>query len=329
MQQYDGGGGRAEEAVREFFRRLGYFSVRNIKALYHAEEITDIDIWAYGIGCPTHRARVIVDSKYKIKHAQVFERILWVEGLRRAIGLEHAIVATTDKREAAREFAARLNMRLIGPDLFDRLIEENAHTQRFTEEEFLKKVISKSDKLVGRFHERIESSKRLLLKLDYDSANLHLENLAYYAPESTRIQDRTTAVRLFYLSAAFLLITLDFVTRDAPFLEEQHVRDRIDEGIRFGSRGRNGTYAFLDKVGKKQRSEIMRAAESVRADILSDFFWRFAGNDWFLKTANDLEGAAFNKEFVPVANLPAPCQSVIGILLDYFQIDRDILFGLV
>ena len=162
-KQYDGGGGKAEEAVREFLRRQGYFSVRGIKVHHHREEVSDIDIWGYGMGCLSHRARVVVDSKYKVAHCKVFERILWIEGLRRATGLEHAIVATTDNREAAREFAGRMNIRVIGSGLFDRLIAENAQSQRFSLEEFLTAVIPASDKLVGQFRERFDSSKRLLL----------------------------------------------------------------------------------------------------------------------------------------------------------------------
>jgi hypothetical protein len=75
----DGGGGKAEESVRSFFLQIGYFVVRNIEFNFNAEEVTDLDLWAYGTGAPTHRARVVIDCKYKLKHAQVFERILWVE----------------------------------------------------------------------------------------------------------------------------------------------------------------------------------------------------------------------------------------------------------
>lgn len=329
MRQNNGGGSLAEEAVRAFFVQAGYFVVRNIKFRFNDEEVTDLNVWAYGTGSPTHRARVVVDCKYKVKHPQVFERILWVEGLRRAVGVEHAVIATTDNREAASTLASRLQIRIIGPEMLDRLIIQNAQTQRFSEEEFLDTVIPQEDKLIGRFKERIQNSKSRLLRLDFDSANLHLEDLSYYAQELTRLQDHTRAVRLFYLSAAFLLITLDFVLRDAPFLNEGRVRQRIEEGVRFGSRGRTGAYVVLDSVGKKKRSEVMRAAELVRADILADFFWRFAGTDWFLKTAQALEAPAYLNVFTPVGQLDATAQSVVGILLDFLQIDRRTLFDVV
>ena len=70
----------------------------------------------------------------------------------------------------------------------------------------------------------------------------------------------------------------------------------------------------------------MRAAESLRADILAEFFSRYAGSDWFLKAAINLEGAAFSKGFTPVPSLDSQCQSVIGVILDYLQIDRKVLF---
>lgn len=327
MIENNGGGGKAEEAVRAFFLQIGYLAVRNVKLLLNSEEITDLDLWAYGTGSPTHRARVVVDCKYKVKHAQAFERILWVEGLRRVVGVEHAVIATTDKREAASALASRMQIRIIGPEMLDRLIAQNANNQRFSEEQFLDAVVPQEDKLSGRFKERIQHSKSRLIRLDFDSANLHIEDLSYYAEESTRLQDRKTAVRLFYLSAAFLLITLDFVLRDAPFLDEQRVRQRIDEGIRFGSRGRAGTQAVLFTAGKKRRAEVMRTAELVRADVLADFFWRYAGTDWLIKTAQALEAAAYEKSFTPVGQLPTTAQSAVGILLDFLQTDRHVLFG--
>ncbi|MEW6183209.1 MAG: hypothetical protein AB1500_08540 [Bacillota bacterium] len=327
MAQNNNGGYKAEEAVRAFFLQIGYFPVRNIKFRFNSEEVTDLDLWAYGVGSPTHRSRVIVDCKYKIKHAQVFERILWVEGLRRAVGVEHAVVATTDRRKAASAFASRLQIRIIGSTMLDKLIAQNAQNERFSDEEFLNAVIPQEDKLVGRFKERIDASKSRLLRLDFDSVNLHIEDLLYYAQESTRLQDRTMVIRLFYLSLAFLLITLDFVLRDAVFLDEQSLRERIDEGIRFGSRGRANAFILFNVLGKKKKIELIRAVERVRADVLADFFCRFAREDWFLQTALAFEEAAYHKSFIPVGQLSASAQSVVGILLDFLQVDRHTIFG--
>ncbi|QDF05672.1 hypothetical protein BHS04_21060 [Myxococcus xanthus] len=72
----------------------------------------------------------------------------------------------------------------------------------------------------------------------------------------------------------------------------------------------------------------MRAAETVRADILGEFIVRHAGTNWFFQTALTLEAAAYHKRFTPIAQLPLAAQSVIGLLLDFHEIDRHILFGI-
>lgn len=326
MTQNDGGGARAEEAIRQFFLRLGYFVVRNVRYRYNNEEITDIDVWAYGKGSPTHRERVVIDCKYKLKQAHVFERILWVEGLKRSLGVEHAVVATTDKRETARMFASRFQVRLIGPEILDKLIGQITDRETLTTEEFIKAVVPIDDKLIGGLRERFDHSKSLLLRLDFDAVNQHVENLFHFVQESARLQDKTMAIRLSYLSAAFFLITLDFALRDGVFLSEQRLKNKIEEGIRYGTRGRIGANAFLDSVGKKKRLEAIRLAESIRADIPADFFSRYVGTDWFIETAVALERAAYNREFMPVAMLSSPAQSVLGVLLDFLQIDRHTLF---
>lgn len=327
MNLNDGGGGKAEEAVRSFFRRSGYFAVRGLKFRFDNEEVTDLDLWAYGPGSPTHRERVVVDCKYKAK-PQAFERVLWVEGLRRATSTEHAVVATTDGRETVRALAARMHIRLMGPEMLASLIMQNAQSQRLTEEEFLAAVLPTDDKLVGRIRERNELAKGLLLKPDFDAINAHLFDLKYYAEESTRVSDPHLLVRLFYLSASFLLVTFDFVLRDAEFLDSARIYRRIDEGLRFGTRGRAGADAFLKVLGAKRKAEVIRAAEMMRAEIPAEFFARYAGNfEWFYQAATALEDAAYRKQFVPVGELPTAAQGVIGVILDFHEIDRHVIFG--
>jgi hypothetical protein len=322
----DGGGGKAEEAVRSFFLRSGYFAARGIKFRIENEEVTDLDLWAYGVGSPTHRERVVVDCKYKSK-PQAFERVIWVEGMRRATWTEHAVVATTDGRESVRVLAARMQIRLIGPEMLTHLIAQNADSQRLSDEELSSIVLHKDDKLFGRIKERLESSKSLLLRLDFDSVNSHFADLRYYAEESTRVQQPSALIRLFYLSASFLLISLDFALREAAFVDSGRVRSRIEEGVRYGSRGRTGANALLSSLGSKKKTEVMRAAETVRADIPAEFFGRYAGTNWFHQTALVLEDAAYRKQFIPVGKLPPEAQSVIGVALDFLGIERNIVFS--
>lgn len=329
MSQHGDEGGAAEEAVRLFFRDHGYFAVRGIKFRYGNQDVTDVDLWAYNVGSSTHRERVVTDCKFKRERAQGFERVLWVEGLRYAVGAESAVLATTDRRDEVRALAVQMGMQVIGPDILEYYIQRNKDTERLSEEELLSLVLPNEDKLSGKLRERLENSKSALLQLDFDSINAHVEDLRYHVTETSRRSNPTTAARLFYLTSAYLLITLDYVLRDANFLTENRIKGRIDEGLRFGTRGRVGAMALLDAIGAKKKSEALRAAERMRADIPAEYFARYAGDAWYFKTAIALENAAYSRAFIPASELPIEAQGVIGVLLDFLQIQRSAIFNVI
>ena len=324
----DGDGGRAEEAVRLFLLSTGYFVVRGVKLTVENDTVTDVDLWAYGPGSPTHRERVLADCKYKRAHAQGFERLVWLEGLRKILGAEHSILATTDGRQTLRAMAARHGVRYLGPEQFDRLIAGVATSARFTEEELVGIVIPVDDKLLGRLRERMDRAKTSLLRLDWDSVNEHIEQLKAHVDDLARRRDRSASVRLIYLTAAYVLITLDYALRDAAFLDSAQVRSRIEDGLKYGTRGRVGVSVLLQSISisKGKRAETMRVADELRADIPSGFFQKHVGTDWIFKTAISLEAAAYNKQFVPTPKLGAEAQSALGVLLDFISVDRRVVF---
>ncbi|MFZ5479040.1 MAG: hypothetical protein ACOZNI_19875 [Myxococcota bacterium] len=328
MSDVQDAGGRAEEAIRAFMLRQGYFAARGVRLTFDRDEATDIDIWAYGPGSPTHRERVVVDSKWKVKHAHGFERLVWLEGLRRIALADHAILATTDSRESIRVAAARMNVRVIGPEMFDELVKRSPAAHRLSEEEFLATVVPPEDKLLGRIREVYQASKGRLLKMDWDSVNAHMEDVVHYVEDTARRPDPSASLRLIYMSVAFSLINLDFILRDAAFMDEKWVFQRIDEGFRFGSRGRNAVLSLFETVGKKKRAEALRAVEQVRADIPAEFFTRRATTPFLFDVARVLEQAAYAKSVVAVPELPTEAQSVIGVVLDFLGVDRRLIFGI-
>lgn len=319
-------GGAAEEAIRAFLLRLGYFAARGIKFRFDGDEATDIDIWAYSHGSPTHRERIVVDSKYKVKGTHGFERLVWLEGIRRFAYAEHAILATTDSRESLRSAASRMNIRFIGPEQFSELITANAISRRMSEEAFLAAVVPNEDKLIGRVRERFETAKSRLLRLDWDALNAHIEDVTKYVDDSTRSSDSSGAIRLICLTVAFILVTLDFNLREATFMQPSQVASRIEEGLRFGTRGRAGVMTLLDALGKKKKGEALRMAETVRADIPAEFFHRHAGTRWFFDVARTLDSAAYSVDFVGLTDLPPDAQSAVGVILDFLSIDRRVVF---
>jgi hypothetical protein len=322
----DGDGGRAEEAVRLFLLRAGYFVVRGIKLFFEREIVTDIDLWAYGVGSATHRERVVVDCKYKRERAQGFERLLCLEGMRRLANAEHSILATTDGRQTLRNLASRQQVRFFGSEKFDQFLAMLPDSRRLTEEEWLAIVIQAEDKLLDRVRERTEHAKSLMLRLDWDAANFHVEHVQGHVDDLAGRKDRSVSVRLIYLSTAFFLVTLDYALRDAAFIDAGQIRVRIEEGLRYGSRGREAAAVLLEQLGKRKRSEALRTAEKLRADIPAGFFQRHAGTDWLFRIALILDAAAYSKEFVPPPRLSADAQSALGILLDFLSVDRRLVF---
>lgn len=327
MAELDGGGGRAEEAVRLFLLRAGdYFVVRGVKVVSEEDVVTDIDIWAYAPGSLTHRERVVVDCKYKRAHTQGFERLVWLEGVRRITGAEHAILATTDARNTVRALATRHQVRLFGADMFDKWLAALPSSDRLTEEELLALVIPTDDKFVERTRERLDQSKTMMLRLDWDSANSHVEDIKKHAEDLTKRKVRSASVRLIYLSSAFFLIALDSILRDAAFLDSEKIRARIEEGMKYGTRGKTGFSALLNQFAKNKRPEALRLAEQIPADIPADFFHKHAGTGWLFKTALVLEAAAYSKSFIPTPKIGADAQSALGILLDFIRVDRRVVF---
>lgn len=320
----------AENAIRHFFTKAGYFAVTSIKLEIERSEITDVDIWAYGSGGLSNRFRLIADCKDKDKKAKGPERIFWLEGLKRYVSVEHAVIVTTDKRIMLDAIAERLNIRVIGPEMLNKIKNDySALTGRLGEDEFVDEVMPLEDKLTGNFRQMFERSKSKLLFLNFDSINQHLLDIHAYLSESTKIIDPRKAIRLFYMSAAFILITLDFLTRDAPFRNNTIVAKRIDDGIRYGAKGRVAFGQIIATMPPKKRAEMSQAVDAIRSDILAEYLSKYLGTSWPILTAIELDGAAHSRNFMPVKTLSADAQSVIGVLLDYLNCSRGMLFDIV
>jgi hypothetical protein len=107
-----GKGEIAEEALAEYFRAAGFFAVRGIPFRHEGADLTDLDVWLYERGAGVSRRRFIVDSKNK-KTPKVVERIFWTSGLRDALELDGAFVASTGPREETQKIARRVGVTLI------------------------------------------------------------------------------------------------------------------------------------------------------------------------------------------------------------------------
>jgi len=327
-------GSAAEEALRNYFLSIGYYVARGIKFTFHRFDVTDVDLWLYARNSPLSRERICVDIKNK-KTPQALERIFWAKGLQSVLGLDSCIVATTDSRPDVREFGLQHNVRVLDGKFLSRLTNSaRSHKERITEEDFLADLESGSlGRLSGDWRGRYEESKsRLLHSLNFDGCNAWLEDIGILLSE---IGAGVPRWRLLYAICAHLLIGIDFILREHVTSDHEQRRSVIDAGIRFGESGQ----AFTEKVSRMAASlvesvaaqpglartvqqEIDAQVSQVKAEILAEFFAK--NTSWFFDVALQLEAAAYAPLLVKPSAMPAMCQGVIGVLADFWGVDRKV-----
>lgn len=332
-------GGRTEELLREYFLASGFFAVRDVPVTHAGIDITDIDIWLYLRPSPVGRERVNVDAKYKAT-PKALERILWAKGLQTILGLERCIIATTDRRPAVKEYGLQHDVLVLDGVFISKLANrKNGLGQgRYSEEAFLDLLGSvRDDKLLGNWKGRLHSARaRLLTQLQFDGCNAWLEDVRYFVEQAATSGRREAACRLAYLLVAYLLIGLDFTLRTLAFEEVDVRRKALEEGFRYGSRGRGRTEDALGMaaqlviayapearaVGSRLRHDLMSELDKMPVSILSEFFSRSENAKELFSLARSLEARAYATTFIPPGALEAQEQAVLGVLLDFLGIDR-------
>ena len=327
-------GAAAEEALRNYFLSIGYYVVRGAKFTYNRFDVTDVDLWLYARNSPLSRERVCVDIKNK-KTPQALERIFWAKGLQTVLELDSCIVATTDIRSDVSEFGLKHNVKVLDGKFLSRLTKSpRSHMNRISEEEFLTEMdVGSLGRLGGDWRGRYEMSKsRLLHSLNFDGCNAWLEDINYLLSQTA---SGIETWRLLYASCSHLLITIDFILRELLTAPQEQRRQVIERGIRYGVSGQ----AFTENVGRMAAAlvesvtaqpglsemlqhELQAQAAKVKADILAEYFSKNAAGAGLFEIALAFEVAAFSTTVVTPSKLPTVCQSIIGILADFCEIDR-------
>jgi hypothetical protein len=333
-------GGKTEELLRQYFLASGFFAVRGVPVTHAGIDITDVDIWLYLRSSPVGRERVNVDAKYKAT-PKALERILWAKGLQAILGLERCIVATTDRRPAVKEYGIKHGVLVLDGVFISKLANRRngVNADRYSEEEFCDLLGAvRDDKLLGNWNGRLHSARaRLLNQMEFDGCNAWLEDIRYFVEQAATSGRREAACRLVYLLVAYLLIGLDFSLRTLAFEEVDVRRKALEEGFRYGSRGRGRTEDALGMAaqlviayapgsgragGSRIRNDLMSELDKLPVDILSEFFSRSENAKELFSLARSLEARAYATAFVPPGALEAQAQAVLGVLLDFLGIDR-------
>lgn len=320
--QGEGKGQVAEERLREYFLDAGYFVCRGVPVTFESDEVSDIDLWLYTRSSALHRARANVDIKVR-QRSKAFERVVWAKGLQGILGLDDAIVATTDRRDSVKRFALAHAVRVLDGAFLQRL-EARAQNARLSEEEFQRELDPDNlDKLRGKWRDRLREAKaRLVTSLDFSGCNYWLEEASYFLSRFSIREREAAALRSFYLTLAYFHIGLDFRYRDFAFEQEDDRRKVLLRGFQQGEKDWTEFMAILRKAAPAVGRELDMLKATGREQILAQYFGELRVSMRLFDVARRLESVAYAPSLVWPDLLDAETRSVIGVLSDYVGVDR-------
>lgn len=337
-----GKGHIAEELLRAYFSKAGYFVVRGVPFDYEGYSVTDIDLWLYSRSSSVSREITIVDAKNK-KTPQAIERIFWVQGLKIATGATNAIVATTDKRPEVKNFGKELGIVVLDGAFLGRLgNRDGLDPLRLSDEELTSSLEKYSlDKIDGDWKGKIKYCKSLLSRgLTFDNCNEWLAHGKFFANNSiSNIPQRENALRCLYLICSFVAISIDFLLKDLSFLEQSERNSTLEEGFKYGTRGRTGLKKILEvslglveqhasegiATSRQVRASIEKQLADLHADILSEYFSRPEVARNLFSIAKEFEQLAMSRKFTTHGASSPELKSMFYCLMDHWSIDRALL----
>jgi hypothetical protein len=337
-----------EEALKAYFWRAGYFVVRAVPFRLDGDDVTDIDLWVYERPAALTRRRLIVDAKNR-RSPKVSERIIWASGLRAALGVDGAIVATTDRRPAARNLARALNVVLLGGDAVTKLTHSeqlNEASQLRSEE--LDQAVKRIDDSRRSFEWRQnlrDARGALISGMGVQSANRNLAASGFFAEQAVAAQPHSEqaqiALRLFYLTSALAAISLDFGLADQAFRSQDERSHAIISSVRFGdAEGVSTLPTVRTAIGLARRYAENGAAvakqieygfngdaERIPAEIIADYVSRISASDALFNIAREIERASSSLELPSFDDMSSEAKSLLGVFLDFNRISREKVAG--
>lgn len=332
-------GYRMEELLRRYFIRGGYFTVRGVPFVYEGFDITDIDIWLYERPSSVSRHRIIVDTKNR-NTPKTIERIFWTKGLQQVLGVEQAIVATTDKRPAVSNFGREQDVLILDGTFLDKLQKSaEPFEARLTEEQLIDLLGTyRPTKDGGDWRGLFKMAKRPLASgLGYNAINRWLIDAKYFAEQALVVAThKEVALRFLYLLVSFIAIAIDFVMRDLAFFEPAAKLATLNDGLRHGSQGATGTKQLLELatglieqyapehriLAPRIRERVGQELEAIPTKPLAEYFAKQSVSHDLFSVARELEGAAYKSVFVSPHDFSPAAKGVLGVLLDFWELER-------
>ncbi|OEK06712.1 hypothetical protein [Roseivirga misakiensis] len=316
-------GYKTEELLRSYFQEIGYYVVRGCIFWFKEKNVTDVDLWLYNRPSVLERKRIIVDSK-RGASPKALQRILWTLGMKEILGADDCIVATNDRSRDIKDFGELHQVGVLDGSFIQRL---KLDPTRFTEEEFLKLTNNQSEiKQPDNWNRRYQNSKsRLLSKLNFSGCIQCLNDIKYFLEQVVHNpSEREKALRLSYAITSHFLIIVDFILKNLPFLDKEEKSQRLINGLRYGTKGKDFMELTL-KISKGDtgtRKWLDQSLKDIPVKDLADFLLRPEISKSLFQQAVDLESLAYSKHLVGLKDMEILPLSTLYVLADYFGIKR-------
>jgi hypothetical protein len=332
-----------EEVLRAYFLRAGFFVIRGVPFRFADEDLTNVDLWLYERPTGTSRRVQVCDIKYK-QRPKAVERIFWTSGLRDALEVDGAYVATTDKRRSLRSVAEKLNLQLIDGTDIQRIQNSQTvlYTDRIGDEQLIQELqaVDKEFRNKNLQEARIDILSALSEGFGAPSAVRALEGFGRLAAAAVSYHPDSKAARaagrLAYLAAAITCESLDYVSVGAAFRTLDERRELMLKAVRLGALSSEVgqqtlklALALIEKYGPGGKSAaiavetgLKKELERIPAEIVADQAIRLLKADQLFLTGRELEMASYHAALRPFDALSVQTKSMLGALLDYAGVDR-------
>ncbi|MNZ84138.1 hypothetical protein D3C78_1028840 [compost metagenome] len=332
-----------EELLRAYFLRAGMYAVRGVPLQLNGDDLTDVDIWLYERPTGSSRRRQIVDAKSKLK-PKAIERLLWTKGLFDLLQVDGAYVATTDSRSVIKDVAARLGVSVLDGSDLRRMSESEKilFPDRLSEEDF-DKSIKAVDK--GRRNKDFQLGYQdlkagLIDGFGSGTVNRSLEHFVGFAralgsshPSSDAAE---VALRLAYIAASIVALTLDFCLAKVSFKSVEDRRKTILNVIRYGDENEASglekvrvAAALIEHYAPNGRAMSQSMLNSVQADlkkipaeVITDHVLSQLKGDALFRIARSLEFEGFRGRPLGFDQLSIEERSFLGVLMDFAGLER-------
>jgi hypothetical protein len=337
-------GANLEEMLKVYFWQGGYFAIRGLPYRLDNEDITDVDLWLYERPAALTRRRLILDAKSK-KVPRAAERLVWAKGLQYALGVDGALVASTDKRPSSRRLAKAMGVTLLDGDVISKLTASTKLRldDQYSSEEFdsLFKAVDTARRSGDWRSALLAARASLLTSFGVHSANTALRVAGFFGEQALLATPRSdqahVALRGFYSASAYAAIGLDFVMADLAFKSQEERWTALVNGIRYGQTDTTEALGTVraalglvrqhapngNSIAKQVEREFELQAATVPAEIIADYVARLSSGEALYAVARELEKNAYKIELTHYDSLSTEARSLLGIFADFHQLSRE------